>query len=123
LILFHLLDVGTAWAFALGLCVTMAIVGTIYGPVGAYVPELFATRHRYSGAGIAYSLAGILGGSIPPLLATWLIENYGNQSIGYYLAAMGALSVICVLALRNSRPGAMSEHTEHTDRSSAKERS
>jgi hypothetical protein len=70
-------------------------VGVIYGPVGSYVPELFAARHRYTGAGVAYSLAGILGGSIPPVVAATLAAKFGTASVIVYLAAMGVLSLVC----------------------------
>jgi MFS family permease len=42
-----------ALGYGLALCLTMIGVGTIYGPVGSFVPELFATRYRYTGAGLA----------------------------------------------------------------------
>jgi len=35
--------------------VGFVIMGTLYGPVGAVLPELFPTKVRYSGAGITYS--------------------------------------------------------------------
>ena len=39
------------------------VMGTLYGPVGAVLPELFPTKVRYSGAGITYNLAAVVGGS------------------------------------------------------------
>ena len=36
---------------------------TSYGPMAAFVPEIFATRYRYSGAGLALNLAGLIGGA------------------------------------------------------------
>ncbi|MGQ0573840.1 MAG: MFS transporter [Pseudonocardia sp.] len=103
LLLFPILDTGSPVAFGIGLCVTLAIVGVSYGPVGAYLPELFSTRHRYTGAGLAYNLAGVLGGAIPPLLAAALAATYGGAAIGWYLAAMAALSLVCTIALGETR--------------------
>ena len=79
----------------------------IYGPVGSYVPELFATRYRYTGAGVAYSLAGILGGSIPPVVAATLAASYGTGSIGIYLGAMGVISLVCVSLMSKNRAAAL----------------
>jgi metabolite-proton symporter len=109
LALFPILDVGTAWAFGVGLCVTLGLVGIVYGPAGAYLPEIFSTRYRYTGAGMAYSAAGVLGGSVPPLLAAALVENFGSYSIGVYLASMALLSLICVLALRETKDLSLSD--------------
>jgi MFS family permease len=103
LVVFQFIDSVGAIGYGLALSVTMVGVGTIYGPVGSYVPELFATRFRYTGAGVAYSLAGILGGSIPPVVAATLAANFGIASIGLYLAGMGVLSLVCVRFLSETR--------------------
>jgi len=107
LVVFEVISGADATLFALVLSVTMIGVGVIYGPVGAYVPELFATRYRYTGAGFAYSLAGILGGSIPPVIAASLSAHYGPASIGLYLAGMGVLSLACVAFLSDTRARAL----------------
>lgn len=103
LFLFPLLDVGTPVAFALALVVTMTIFAVGYGPAGSFLPELFTTRHRYTGAGLGYNLAGVLGGAIPPLLATGLAASYGSFAIGVMLAVTGLISVVCTLALTETR--------------------
>jgi MFS family permease len=64
--LFPIVDSGTALAFGIGLAGTFAVLGISYGPMGSLLPEMFDSRCRYSGAGLAYNLRGILGGAIPP---------------------------------------------------------
>ncbi len=108
--LFPLLDTGTATAFGVGLTVTLVIFGVSYGPAGSFLPELFATRHRYTGAGLGYNLAGVLGGAIPPLLAPGLAASYGSIAIGVMLSLTGVISLACTYALaetkdRNITPG------------------
>ncbi|MEW9549222.1 MFS transporter [Nonomuraea sp. NPDC050783] len=86
--------VGVALAGALGL------MGLIFGPMGAYLPELFRTEYRYSGASVAYSLGGVLGGAVPPLVATGMqAGGLGATAIGAYVSAMALLSLLCLLAL------------------------
>ena len=102
-VVFQVIGSVGAFGYGLVLSVTMVGVGTIYGPVGSYVPELFAARHRYTGAGVAYSLAGILGGAIPPVVAATLAAKFGTASVGIYLAAMGVLSLVCVYFLSETR--------------------
>ncbi len=109
-VVFQVIGSVGAVGYGLALSLTMVGVGVVYGPVGSYVPELFAARHRYTGAGVAYSLAGILGGSIPPIVAAVLAAEFGTASVGFYLAAMGVLSlVVRVLPQRDpgdrARPG------------------
>ena len=102
-VVFQVIGSVGAFGYGLALSLTMVGVGVIYGPVGSYVPELFAARHRYTGAGVAYSLAGILGGSIPPIVAAVLAAEFGTASVGFYLAAMGVLSLVCVYFLSETR--------------------
>ena len=64
--LFPILDHGTAASFAIGLFGTLAIFATSYGPAGAMLPEMFRTEYRYTGAGMAYNLAGVIGGGTAP---------------------------------------------------------
>jgi MFS family permease len=98
LLLFPLLDTGSALAFGTGVTVTLAIFGLAFGPVGAYLPELFETRFRYTGAGTGYNLGGIIGGAVPPLLAPGLTASYGSIAIGVMLAVLAVISIVCTLA-------------------------
>ncbi|QJY46852.1 MFS transporter [Pseudonocardia broussonetiae] len=111
LVLFPLLDTGSATAFAIGLSVTMVIFAIAYGPAGSYLPELFAARYRYTGAGLGYNLAGVLGGAIPPLLAASLAASFGSFAIGVMLSLIGVLSLVCVSLLPETRNRAL-EHEQ-----------
>jgi metabolite-proton symporter len=109
LVLFPLLDTGSPVAFAIGLTVTLMIFAIAYGPAGSFLPELFAPRHRYTGAGLGYNLAGVLGGAVPPLLAPSLVAAYGSIAIGVMLSVLGVLSLVCTVALEETR-GLALEH-------------
>jgi MFS family permease len=109
LVLFPILDIGTPFAFAIGVCVTLFIAGIAYGPVGAFLPELFNTRYRYTAAGLAYNFAGIIGGAIPPLLAAAIAAAFGGYAFGVFLALLCLISVGCTLGLRETRDKEMSE--------------
>ncbi|WP_028474040.1 MFS transporter [Nocardioides alkalitolerans] len=99
LVLFPLVDTGSSLAFAVGLVVTLSIFGLAFGPVGAYLPELFETRFRYTGAGAGYNLGGVLGGAVPPLLAPGLAADHGSIAIGAMLAVLALVSIGSTLAL------------------------
>lgn len=74
--------------------VGFVIMGTLYGPVGAVLPELFPTKVRYSGAGITYNLAAVVGAAVAPTITTWLIAQYGLHSAGLYMFALALVSVV-----------------------------
>jgi len=109
LIVFPIIDIGTAWSFGLGLSIVLGVVGLAYGAQGALLPELFPTRYRYTGAGIAYNLAGVLGGGVVPLIAAALVPSYGSLAIGLVLGAVSLISLICTLALPNTNAESFAE--------------
>ncbi|MGW1027854.1 MFS transporter [Streptomyces sp. NPDC002577] len=103
LALFPILDLGSRAVFAIGLPVTMFISGVATGPQGAFLSELFHTRYRYTAAGLSYSLAGMLGGGVPPLVAASIIASFGGFTFGCVLAGVCLISLICVLTVGETR--------------------
>lgn len=100
LVAFPIIDIGTAASFGVGLSVVLGVVGIAYGPIGAQLPELFPTRYRYTGAGMAYNLAGVLGGGVVPLIATALVSTFmSSLAIGLLLAGLSMVSLACTLLL------------------------
>ena len=85
------------------LIVGFALMGIAFGPLGAVLPELFPTKVRYSGSGIAYNLAAIIGAAFAPTIATWLATNWGIHSVGLYLALMAVLCVVSLLTMKETR--------------------
>ncbi|MGQ3490889.1 MFS transporter [Limosilactobacillus mucosae] len=70
------------------------VMGTLYGPVGAVLPELFPTKVRYSGAGITYNLAAVVGAAVAPTITTWLISAFGLHYAGMYMFVLAVVSVV-----------------------------
>ncbi|PVG81959.1 MFS transporter [Nocardioides gansuensis] len=112
LLLFPLLDRGGAVAFAVGLSGSLAIMGVSYGPAGALLPEMFATEYRYTGAGMAYNLAGVIGGGTAPIFAADLAASGNVPAIGWMLAGFAGLSVLCILMLPETSGRAMATRDE-----------
>jgi MFS family permease len=112
LALFPVLDVASAAAFGIGACVTTFIAGIAYGPVGAFMPEMFRTRYRYSATGFAYNIAGVLGGAVPSVVAAAITATYGAFAFGVFLAVLCLLSLGCTLALRETRHAEMDQPAE-----------
>jgi metabolite-proton symporter len=90
---------GVVVMMALGL----ALMGMTYGPLGTLVSELFPTAVRYTGSSVAFSMAGILGASVAPYIATWLAKTYGLQYVGYYLSASAVLTFVGLLMIRETK--------------------
>lgn len=85
---------------ALFLSMALFAMGLTYGPLGAWLPQLFPARVRYSGASVAFNVAGILGGGLAPLIAQRLSDSAGLGAVGIYLAVCSGLSLLGLAALR-----------------------
>jgi metabolite-proton symporter len=79
----------------------MFLMGLSYGPLGTALAEIFPPAVRYTGASLAFTLAGILGASLTPFLATKLATQYGLSYVGYYLATAGLLTTIALVLARS----------------------
>lgn len=83
--------------------VGFVIMGTLYGPVGAVLPELFPTKVRYSGAGITYNLAAVIGAAVAPSVTTWLIARHGLHAAGLYMLVLAVASVVAWLTTKETK--------------------
>jgi metabolite-proton symporter len=102
LVMAPLFERGTIGAI-LTVGVGLALMGLTYGPLGTVLSELFPTAVRYTGSSLTFNLAGIFGASLAPYIATWLANNYGLQYVGYYLTAAALITLIGLLATRETR--------------------
>ena len=90
---------GTVLAMAIGL----SLMGFTYGPMGTALSELFPTAVRYTGSSLTFNVAGVFGASLAPYIATWLATTYGLQFVGYYLILAAVLTVVGLLATRETK--------------------
>ena len=99
------------------LLITLALIignsvflSMMYGPQAAFYSEIFSTRVRYSGASLGYQLGSILGGGVAPFVATALLARFGAAwPIAVYMAAMCAITLVCVYLLTETYESDMDE--------------
>jgi metabolite-proton symporter len=84
------------------LSIGLFLMGLTYGPIGTALAEIFPPTVRYTGASLAFTLAGILGASLAPYLGTKLAKTYGLPYVGYYLSVTAALTLVALLFARKS---------------------
>jgi metabolite-proton symporter len=94
-----LMSTGKPICYAVAIVGIQAIFGTADGPTAAFIPELFATRYRYTGSALAASVASVAGGALPPMIAGTLQATYGSWAIGLMLATIAATSMLCTYLL------------------------
>ncbi|SMD24844.1 Sugar transporter [Lentzea albidocapillata] len=72
----------------------------VYGPIAAYLGELFEAHVRYSGASLAYQLASILVSGGTPFVMTALLGATGtSMSVSAFLLVMGLFTLVSVFRL------------------------
>ena len=75
------------------------LMGLTFGPMGAFLPEMFPTNVRYTGSAVAYNVSSILGAALAPIIAVWLwgLADGSPIYVGIYLAGAAALTFISLL--------------------------
>lgn len=64
------------------------IHAVMYGPQAAFITEQFPTRVRYAGSSMAYTLVGIVGGGLAPVMFATMFRAFGTTlAISLYLTA------------------------------------
>lgn len=89
-VFFPLLDTKSPLAITVAIASVLTVHAMMYGPQAAFIAEQFPTRVRYTGASLAYTFAGIVGGGIAPMMFAALLKAYGSTR---------ALAVYLVIAL------------------------
>jgi MFS family permease len=87
------------------LVLLMLYVTMVYGPIAAYLVELFPTRIRYSSMSLPYHIGNGWFGGFLPFLAAALVVVSGNIYYGlWYPIAIAAMSgVVGFIALRETK--------------------
>ncbi len=98
-----LIDTGNPALFALAMAGTYAVAASSYGPMAAFIPEIFGTRYRYSGAGLSLNLAGLVGGAVPTVAAAPLQAAWGVPAVGAMMAAVVVVSLVCAASLPETK--------------------
>jgi hypothetical protein len=71
----------------------------MYGPQAAFIMEQFPTRVRYAGSSLAYTLAGVLGGGIAPLMFAALQKAYSTTTpLSIYLVVALLVTAVALTA-------------------------
>jgi len=94
------------WPMAIGILFIMMIYVTmVYGPIAAFLVELFPTRIRYTSMSLPYHIGNGWFGGMLPLLATAIVASYGNIYAGLWYPIVVALitAVIGFLFLKETK--------------------
>ncbi|MFD5213666.1 MFS transporter [Microbacterium sp. NPDC058345] len=87
-------------AVTVGLC----FHALMYAGQPAIMAEMFPTRMRYSGVSLGYQVTSIVAGSMAPIIATALLQDFGTWlPVAVYVAAACAVTAVAVITLKETR--------------------
>jgi MFS family permease len=108
-----------AFWWMVGLVLIQVIYVTmVYGPIAAFLVELFPTRIRYTSMSLPYHVGNGIFGGLVPLIATWLFEISKTESnpsgdplagLWYPIIVASITFIIGMLYLRNKPKGEILE--------------
>jgi metabolite-proton symporter len=84
------------------LAIGFSLTGISYGPLSSALAALFPTAVRYTGCSLAFNLAGILGASLAPYIASRLALDLGVSYAGLYLSAVALMTLVALVWIGNS---------------------
>ncbi len=90
---------GALFQMALLLFVQVVFVAMTYGPIAAFLVELFPTRIRYTSMSLPYHIGNGIFGGLTPLIAESLVLKTGNTFAGLYYPVGIALITFIIGAI------------------------
>src|SRR5690349_19679432 len=81
--------------------IQVVFVTMVYGPIAAFLVELFPTRIRYTSMSLPYHIGNGVFGGLVPVIGIALIKRTGNDFAGlwYPLTVAAICAVVCYLAV------------------------
>ena len=96
---------GTAWQLILLVFIQVVFVTMVYGPIAAFLVELFPARIRYTSMSLPYHIGNGWFGGMLPLLATAIVATTGDIYAGLWYPIGVAVMTLIVgsLFLRDTK--------------------
>lgn len=96
--MFALFGTGTGWGIFISACLALPIGHAFSSAVlPSFIPGMFETPVRYTGAGLSYQLSGIIASAPAPFMATWLYTQTGSSlAVGAYLSAVSLVALVAI---------------------------
>ena len=94
----------TYWKFVGWIFVLIIYVTMVYGPIAAFLVELFPTRIRYTSMSLPYHIGNGVFGGLTPFIALLLSTIYVNDKLSglwYPIVIAGVCCVIGAIYINN----------------------
>jgi MFS family permease len=97
-VFFGLLDLRETGTILAAAFVALFLLAAMWAPLAAHLPRMFPVEVRFTGAGLGFQAAGILGGALAPTICVMLLKDYGSAlPVSLYLGSTLVLALLCIL--------------------------
>ena len=98
LVLDALMHAGTAGVMA-ALILGFTLMGLTFGPMAAFLPEMFKADVRYTGSAVSYNMASVIGAAPAPyaMIALWQAQGGSLLLVGGYLAVAAVVTILALV--------------------------
>ncbi len=86
-------------ALSILVLIQVVFVTMVYGPIAAFLVELFPTKIRYTSMSLPYHIGNGVFGGLVPIIGLTLIQATGNNFAGlwYPMIVAGVCAIVCFL--------------------------
>ncbi|MFI9510493.1 MFS transporter [Nocardia sp. NPDC052566] len=107
---FPMMDSGNYAAIMGAIIIGLIFHACMYAGQPAIMAEMFPTRMRYSGVSLGYQVTSIVAGSLAPIIAVRLLNDFKSSvPIAWYLAGAALITVISVVVARETKGFALED--------------
>ncbi len=100
---FPILDTRDPTLVILASAIGMVCQAALWAPLAAFIPEMFESKVRCTGASLGFQLAGVFGGALAPSICVWLLDRFHNPVYISIYCAVGLLLIALCVTKANSR--------------------
>lgn len=99
--LMHGGTVGVMAALILG----FTLMGLTFGPMAAFLPEMFTADVRYTGSAVSYNMASVIGAAPAPyaMIALWQLLDGSLWLVGGYLSVAAVTTLVALVIGKETR--------------------
>ncbi len=100
---FPMMNSGNYVVVTASVTIGLVIHAMMYAPQPAIMSEMFPTRMRYSGVSLGYQVTSIVAGSLAPIIAVKLLDDYNSSvPIAVYLGIACGVSLLGAVISRET---------------------
>ncbi|MEU7769170.1 MFS transporter [Nocardia sp. NPDC049190] len=116
-VFFPLIDGGSRLLLIIGIVVGLTFHSFMYGPQAAFITEQFTIHLRSTGSSLAYTIAGVFGGALAPLIFTTLLSRFDSWvPLAVYILVVTAATLLGIVLGRDPDPDEDEQYAELTEK-------